>query len=258
MPERTSIRQITAPPSVYPARLADLKSDLGITGSDKDAELKAFLAAVGASVTGKSALGRDPWRQEVEESEMGGDGHWLYPTCWPIESITSIYCGDELLDTDTYEVRGPRRDHVYRIDDSWPTGDLKITYVAGWLPPEAYEEWQASKAHAVGDWVVASTPQLLAFECTTAGTSGVSEPSWPKVANKAFTDGTVQWTSREACPQPEDATQAALIAAKAMYRGDLDIPAGIVSESSEAGSVRYRANFGSLPRITQTVWGAYA
>lgn len=61
----------------------------------------------------------------------------------------------------------------------------------------AYTAWAASTAFAVGDIRRASTSQNsgLVFECTTAGTSGSSEPNWPTDIGSTLTDNTVVWTA---------------------------------------------------------------
>ena len=61
----------------------------------------------------------------------------------------------------------------------------------------AYTAWAASTAFAVGDVRRATTSQNsgLVFECTTAGTSGSSEPSWPTDIGSTLTDNTVVWTA---------------------------------------------------------------
>lgn len=52
--------------------------------------------------------------------------------------------------------------------------------------------WQASTAYAVGDWVRSSTGSPpYTYRCTTAGTSGASEPTWGPVT---VNDNTVVWT----------------------------------------------------------------
>ena len=61
----------------------------------------------------------------------------------------------------------------------------------------AYTAWAASTAFAVGDVRRATTSQNsgLVFECSTAGTSGSSEPSWPTDIGSTLTDNTVVWTA---------------------------------------------------------------
>ena len=61
----------------------------------------------------------------------------------------------------------------------------------------AYTAWAASTGFAVGDVRRATTSQNsgLVFECTTAGTSGSSEPTWPTDIGSTLTDNTVVWTA---------------------------------------------------------------
>lgn len=56
--------------------------------------------------------------------------------------------------------------------------------------------WAASTAFAVGDIRRATAAQAtgLWFRCTTAGTSGSSEPNWPTESGNTTTDNTVVWT----------------------------------------------------------------
>lgn len=61
----------------------------------------------------------------------------------------------------------------------------------------AYTAWAASTAFSVGDVRRASSSQNsgLVFECTTAGTSASSEPTWPTDIGSTVTDNTVVWTA---------------------------------------------------------------
>ena len=61
----------------------------------------------------------------------------------------------------------------------------------------AVSAWAASTAFAVGDIRRATTVQAtgLWFRCTTAGTSGSSEPNWPTESGNTTTDNTVTWTA---------------------------------------------------------------
>jgi lambda family phage minor tail protein L len=60
----------------------------------------------------------------------------------------------------------------------------------------AFTAWTASTAFSVGDVRRATTVQSsgLVFRCTTAGTSGATEPSpWPIVRGATVEDGTAEW-----------------------------------------------------------------
>lgn len=56
-----------------------------------------------------------------------------------------------------------------------------------------YPPWQASRAYAVGDVVVPTTRNTHYYECTVAGTSAGSQPSFPTTSGGTVTDGTVTW-----------------------------------------------------------------
>lgn len=51
--------------------------------------------------------------------------------------------------------------------------------------------WAGNTPYVVGDWVLDSNTHMQ--KCTTAGTSGASEPTW-KTDGTTVTDGTVVWT----------------------------------------------------------------
>tara|TARA_R100000458_G_scaffold58453_1_gene66531 strand:+ start:719 stop:1612 length:894 start_codon:yes stop_codon:yes gene_type:complete len=59
----------------------------------------------------------------------------------------------------------------------------------------AVTAWAASTAYSVGDIRRAATAQVtgLFFKCTTAGTSGSSEPNWSTDIGVEVTDNTVVW-----------------------------------------------------------------
>lgn len=71
--------------------------------------------------------------------------------------------------------------------------------------PDPARSWSASAAYDAGDVVepaaaVEADGQAynLVYECTTAGTTGSSEPSWSGAdsVGETLTDGTVTWTAR--------------------------------------------------------------
>ena len=55
--------------------------------------------------------------------------------------------------------------------------------------------WAANTAYSLLAVVKAvASPNNYLYECTTAGTSGSTEPSWPTVIGSTVTDGSVVWT----------------------------------------------------------------
>jgi len=60
--------------------------------------------------------------------------------------------------------------------------------------------WAASTAYAVGNYVRPTSVgegSLFVYECTTAGTSGTAEPTWPTTDGATVTDNTAVWTTRQ-------------------------------------------------------------
>lgn len=67
--------------------------------------------------------------------------------------------------------------------------DIELT------PTDNLENWAATTAYALGDRVQPVTPNGFVYECTTAGTSGGSEPTWPTTPiGDTVNDGTCVWT----------------------------------------------------------------
>jgi len=58
------------------------------------------------------------------------------------------------------------------------------------------EEWVAEEHYTTGNIVVGTATSGVYFECTTAGTAGVSEPTWDTTPPNTTNDGTVVWTAR--------------------------------------------------------------
>lgn len=245
--------------SEQPVELATVKTELGITDSSADTVLTSLINSVSEMFARK--LGRDFWRETVVEKLPGAGGVFLDPERWPIESITSITEGISAADTVTaadYSVAGrvKHRDRIYR-EDGWMTSarpeerfpsaggqvlDYVLTHVAGWLMPSDISTWAASTAYALKAWArpLTGSPSLYLFECTTAGTSDSSEPTWPSTVAGTVTDGSVVWTAREARELPDELQLAAKLQVAAMYKGGLEVPAGIASESDAVGSITYR------------------
>jgi len=53
-----------------------------------------------------------------------------------------------------------------------------------------------SNAYSLGNFVVPSALNSYIYECTTAGTSNSSEPTWPTTIGNTVNDGTAVWTCR--------------------------------------------------------------
>lgn len=56
------------------------------------------------------------------------------------------------------------------------------------------DAWAAETAYSLGAYCVPSTANDHVYKCTTAGTSGASEPTWTTTAGGTVSDGTAVWT----------------------------------------------------------------
>jgi len=73
--------------------------------------------------------------------------------------------------------------------------DLGDTECAVTLEPS---DWQADTAYSVGDTVKATTYNGRRYICSTAGTSGGTEPTWDTTIGNTTNDNTVVWTCYDA------------------------------------------------------------
>ena len=67
---------------------------------------------------------------------------------------------------------------------------------AGAFGSDAYTAWAANTAYNKGVFRRATTYNNHIYECTTAGTSGATEPTWGTTDGGTTSDGSVTWTCR--------------------------------------------------------------
>lgn len=79
---------------------------------------------------------------------------------------------------------------VYQLQASSNPGVDNITIT----PTDILPEWEATTAYTLGQSVEPTVDDTFRYECTTAGTSSGSEPTWPAVIDDTVVDGTVTWT----------------------------------------------------------------
>lgn len=79
---------------------------------------------------------------------------------------------------------------AYKLQASSNPGvdDITIT------PTDTLAVWEASTAYIVGDRIQPTVSDTFVYECTTAGTSHSSEPTFPAVITNTVADNTVVWT----------------------------------------------------------------
>ena len=146
----------------------------------------------------------------------------------------------------------------------------------------AVSSWAASTAYSIGDIRRAVTAQVtgLFFKCTTAGTSGSSEPNWGTDIGSTVTDNSCVWTAISSAYE-ELATLApsaiielfelrlnsTLLGSSDIYRWHNGVNAAVDGDITwagnnytrqpiEASGLEYKAGEGTLPRPTLTVGNA--
>jgi subtilisin family serine protease len=94
---------------------------------------------------------------------------------------------------DTIGQPGSSRNAITVANYSDSDGLIASSSSRGGTPP-VQQQWQASVAHVVGDHVIPTGTQTgLRYRCTTAGTSGTSEPTFPTTLGQTVADGGVVW-----------------------------------------------------------------
>ena len=116
----------------------------------------------------------------IDKAAAAASGYLTVNAVEPVASIpATTLSGNRTEIVSTYGPTGSAVTIVHNTD----TGVTKA--------PKTYA---ATTAYVLGDYVIATAK---AFECTTAGTSGASAPSWATPAVGAtLADGTVVWTRR--------------------------------------------------------------
>jgi hypothetical protein len=158
-----------------------------------------------------------------------------------LQSVTHIKYTDtdatqSTMDSGDYDVDTYSDPGIIRLGygDSWPTATLhptnpiEIQFVAGWYSGDA---WVKETAYTATQTVIPATmaDRLagLAFECTTAGTTGATEPTWPTTLAGTVADGTATWTARERVPEAIRNALLLIIDDAFQNRGDTAVGPGI-------------------------------
>jgi hypothetical protein len=86
-------------------------------------------------------------------------------------------------------------------DPGWQAGEQvalindEVFFVRS-LSVQSETAWAASTAKSLTNYVIPSLTNGLRYECTTAGTTGATEPVWPRKVGETVEDGTAVWTCR--------------------------------------------------------------
>jgi hypothetical protein len=277
---------LTAASSTALVELAAVKSRLGISGSAQDATLQDLVREASASIV--KYMGRDLARQGYHEGLQGLGKPYLLLSRFPVDR-DSLVISINGLPAPWITVHdaafgklfspggwggwsGTWDGYLGGCGGYWNSSsvafgqdDLGVNayYMAGYVVPGMLTtwpvpQWAASTEYSLGDWVKPlSGGSPLLMECTTAGTSGLTEPAWPvpqvipgpggagATVKSFFTvaDGSAVWTSRDAQELDPDIRKAAILTVKAAVDsavrpfGQVSISGGDLRESYVPGSV---------------------
>lgn len=255
MLERTLVSVVTPALGKLIVPVATVRSELGVDTTN-DTKITRLLNAIGREFAGIHGLRRPLLRQTYLERLRLHDhkdlleGNLMSLGRWPIESVTSVTdtaATPVTVSSADYSIAGENRSALYNPTGWTPDFDYLATYIAGWLPlgdgPGLLMTWSATTAKVANAWAkplaAANGSISLLFQCTTAGTTAGSEPTWPTSAGGTVTDGTVVWTARAASELPEDIQEAAIVTAFQWFNGALQQQSGVASESADGFSVSY-------------------
>ena len=244
--------------------LATVKTRLGISGSSEDSLLGDLIDEASSAIV--DYVGRDLARQSYTETMKGLGRTRVLLSRFPVDS-DSLTVTIEGVAEDEYAVESAETGVVWledAWDDRWEDEEtVSVSYKAGYLIPQATSAkgnlttWTANTAYVAGAWVRPSTPSLSPYymECTTAGTTGASEPTWP-AAGSTVTDGTVVWTARRAWELPKVIRSCAWLTVQDLYSRQGAERPGLVSWSAAGHSETYASDSSSAdlpPNVKRTL-----
>jgi hypothetical protein len=210
------------------------------TGNESDEILNSLIDFASSDMI--NYLGVNPIRAKVQQTLESTLVETFYLTRIPVEP------GTLLVDVDGVDVTNWELDadngHIYR-EYGWVSSEPStFTYYAGFLAPDQITDWSATTAFvstSILSWVRPSKNYLpLRFECTTPGTTGATEPTWPDEIGATVTDGTCVWTARAARELPA-CVQRWCYAEVLRANNDRKKVPGLASQSVEGVSESYFA-----------------
>ena len=66
--------------------------------------------------------------------------------------------------------------------------------------------WEDLTGYSLTDYVAPSVPNSHSYECSIAGTSGATEPTWPTTDELTVVDGSITWTCKSVRTKLTDAS----------------------------------------------------
>lgn len=257
--------------------LANVKTQLGITGSGEDTRLTTLIMVASEQVA--SILEREPWLQTYLERLPGDGGTMLYLSRWPLQGDpASVTIGTGASPTtvtaSTYSVAGRKRRRLYRATGWYQTQrdsaglipvaddralDYNVTYTAGWVMPDEITEWSAAASVAANSWFAstdADEPFIFQADATGGTTHASTEPTWPTVAEGTVTDNDITWTAHDQrLPRPLE--EIAMAVTVNLYSRAWEVPAHIKKEGGEGWFAEYRDTIGPVDSMVRSVVGMY-
>lgn len=117
-------------------------------------------------------------------------------------SAINLYLGGIVPGTHSYMIKSVDTNGKYSFDSAListtvyglPNYVEKMSELNIFSSPST---WLASITYASGDKVIPVTANGYYYKCTTAGTSGGTQPTWPILNGSTVNDGTVTWTCYE-------------------------------------------------------------
>lgn len=97
--------------------------------------------------------------------------------------------------------------------------------------------WKSSTSYSVGDVVFsANAASYKLMECTTAGTSGLTEPTWPTAGN-TVNDGSAVWTVRDITKfaRIDQLPSIAVLSGTVVHGGTVPLPSGYSAAQCKFG-----------------------
>lgn len=239
------VRVLTPCASSSLISLSTVKLYLRLTTTDSDTLLSSLISAASSSMI--SYLSVHPGRQQYEETGRGENQYRLYLSQLPIEPGTlSVLIGDTASPSTEWVLEDPAMGLVYReglwTQASSSAANLTFTYYAGFILPDMITGWTASTAKVAGEWVRPLSPlsSLYRYECTTAGTTGLTIPTFPTTIGSTVTDGSCIWTARQAQELPPFVSQWCFAEVLRLKQGTETAP-GVSSWTAEGMSESYFA-----------------
>lgn len=118
--------------------------------------------------------------------------------------LTSAFSGLESIVNLTDLSDNPQSFVLYLGSASSPTRYLRTTSSPGTnyiilTPTDIAATWVTGTAYSLGNQIEPTVSNGYVYICTTAGTSGGTQPTWPTSVNSTVTDGaTAVWTCYQA------------------------------------------------------------